>query len=156
MTNDNSNPINQSPADANPSPISPEASQNTNGYLYTIKQAATKLKTTPGAIRYYYRVGLIPNVKRAKNGYRLLDADQLTQIKTLVFLKRCGLDNREVRRYISLERQGSSTIPARQALLETKKRQIWQQIKDCQENIDFIERQEELFAQASTNLKPKP
>lgn len=54
MTNDNSNPINQSPAGANPSPISPEADQNTNEHLYTIKQAATKLKTTPGAsIRLY-------------------------------------------------------------------------------------------------------
>lgn len=152
----NPNPISQPLADTNPNLIDPEASQNTNEHLYTIKQAATKLKTTPGAIRYYYRVGLIPNVKRAKNGYRLLGTDQLTQIRTLVFLKRCGLNNREVRRYINLERQGSSTIPARQALLETKKRQIWQQIKDCQENIDFIERQEELFTQAPTNLKLKP
>jgi DNA-binding transcriptional MerR regulator len=156
MTTNNTSPASQPFASANADPKNPEAGQNTNEHLYTIKQAATKLKTTPGAIRYYYRVGLIPNVKRAKNGYRLLDANQLTQIRTLVFLKRCGLNNREVRRYINLERQGSSTIPARQALLETKKRQIWQQIKDCQENIDFIERQEELFTQAPTNLKLKP
>lgn len=122
-------------------------SEDTETEFFTIKQAATQLKVSPGTIRHYYRIGLLPNTKRAKNGYRILTPEQLVQTENLIFLKRCGLANREIRHYINLERQGSDTIPERKALLATKKRQLWQQLEDIQENIDFIERQTEIFDQ---------
>lgn len=147
--NQNQNIASQSTTDQNSNIKDPQntTSKGAETEFFTVKQAAARLKTSPGTIRHYYRIGLLPNAKRAKNGYRILTPEQLAQTRNLIFLKRCGLTNREVRRYINLERQGNDTIPERKALLATKKRQLWQQLEDIQENIDFIERQTEIFDQ---------
>ncbi|UOQ44869.1 MerR family transcriptional regulator [Halobacillus salinarum] len=45
----------------------------------TIKQAAEELKIAADTIRYYDRVGLLPNLQRDNNGYRLFsDEDMYT------------------------------------------------------------------------------
>lgn len=148
--NQDQNIASQSTTDQNSNIETQRNITSENAEFFTVKQTAARLKTSPGTIRHYYRIGLLPNAKRAKNGYRILTPEQLAQTRNLIFLKRCGLTNREVRRYINLERQGSGTIPERKALLATKKRQLWQQLKDIQENIDFIERQTEVLDQELT------
>lgn len=124
---------------SNPEPSAPK--------LFTVKQAAERLEISPRLVRSYCHTGLIPNIKRTRAGYRLLDDSQLNQLQDIHFMKRCGFTNLEVHRYFSLARQGSSTIPQRAALLETKKRQLWTQLTSIQQNIDFIERKESLFDQ---------
>ena len=52
---------------------------------------------------------------------------------------------RELKQYARLEQSGK--IAECKAILETRRRQQWEQIKDLQENIDVIERKIELWEQ---------
>lgn len=111
----------------------------------TIKQVVDRLNIPASTVRFYYRHGLIPNVKRNQAGYRVFTGWQCDWIRTLVFLRRSGFSIRDLKTYARLCRTGNSTVAERKAMLATKKRQLWQTLEDLQENIDFIERREENF-----------
>ena len=70
-------------------------------------------------------------------------------IAILIKMRSAGFSTKELRQYSRLYRQGDSTADERLAMLTTRKRQLWQEIKERQESIDFIERQEELAGQKS-------
>lgn len=53
----------------------------------------------------------------------------------------------ELKQYTRLFRQGKDTLAERKAMLETQKRQLWQELEDRQQGIDFLERQTELIDQ---------
>lgn len=118
------------------------ADANTPNELYTIKQAADRLDLKTSKVRYYCNKGLVRGVKRAKNGYRLFSPTQVDLLHTLHQLSLCGFSAEELKHYSVLAQQGASAIPERQALLATRKQQIWHEIKALQNHIDFIERQE--------------
>lgn len=116
-----------------------------NKQTYTLKEAATRLNTTNRQIRYFCDRGLIPGVRRSLNHSRMLNEEQLNWVGVLLGLKRCNMRSGEIKRYARLQAQGDSTIAERKAILDTKRRQIWQEIEERQASIDFIERQHELL-----------
>ena len=63
----------------------------------------------------------------------------------LDMLLKIGMNWAMLRSYMELERAGHRTVAERKAMLETKKRQLWQELEDIQSYIDFIERKEEIF-----------
>lgn len=83
--------------------------------------------------------------RQAKNHYRVLNPEQLELLKTLYYLNQGGVSMRDLKKYSHLEYGGTKTIAERKAFLETKKRQIWQELEDLQEAIDQIERKIEIL-----------
>lgn len=114
----------------------------------TAYQLSQEFHVPSRTIRSLCSRGLVPGVRRTLTGRLTFTADQADWIKTLLRLQAIGFDGSELKRYAELTRRGNETIPERKALLETKKRQIWQAIEAAERNIDFIERQTELFDQA--------
>lgn len=112
---------------------------------YTIGQACDELHVSVYTIRRFCNRGLVPSIKRAKNGRRVFTPEQITWLKTLIHLRESGLSTAELKKYVALCRSGKSGILERKAMLETKKRQLWQELEDIQSNIDFIERKIEIF-----------
>jgi DNA-binding transcriptional MerR regulator len=115
--------------------------------LYTMKQASEYADVSTPTVRYYCKLGLIPNIKYTRAGYRTFSQEQLNWLKTLVFLRRCGFGIADMKHYKYLSEKGDFTITERKAMLETKRRQLWQIIEEAQENINFIERKIEIFEQ---------
>ncbi len=113
--------------------------------LLSMKRAGEALGIRTHTVRRYCNQGLVPHVRRGRNGYRMLEDWQIEWLKTLVFLERCGFNKKELKKYVSLCRKGGATLGERKEMLATKKRQMWQKIEDLQENIDFVERREEIF-----------
>lgn len=108
----------------------------------TVKSASEQLGVSVDTLRRLCNSGLIPHVRRNHLGFRVLEAWQINYARTML-----GLKLSELKNYTSLYRRGAETLPERKAILETQKRQLWQELEDRKQGIDFIERQIELIDQ---------
>lgn len=113
-----------------------------------IYEASQQLQTSTYAVRHFCDAGYIPHVRRNRRYQRQLTPEQFELLAILVRMKQAKFSNAEIKRYAKLYRQGDATAETRLAILTTKKHQLRQSIKAQQDAIDFIERQEELFAGA--------
>ncbi len=113
---------------------------------YTTTEICNDLNVSRHVITRMCRRGLIPHIKHTRLGYRVFNQEQVDLIAILLKMRSAGFTPAELRQYSRLYRQGESTAEDRLAMLTTRKHQLWQEIKERQKAIDFIERQEELFA----------
>lgn len=113
-----------------------------------INAVAKKFNITAVTVRRLCNQGLIPHVKRDRNGRRILNSWQVDLIAVLLGMKQAGFRPKEIRQYARLFRQGKQTATERLAMLTTRKRQLWHEIEARQKAIDFIERQEEIHGYA--------
>ncbi len=114
---------------------------------YTTMEVCKRLGASRYNVAYLCRRGLIPHIKRNHRGRRIFTQDQVDLIAILLKMRTAGFTSAELRQYSRLYREGEASAEERLAILTTRKHQLWQEIKDRQASIDFIERQEELFAQ---------
>lgn len=113
--------------------------------MYTMKQACEQVGMTYEALKFYCNQGLVPNVKRDKNNYRLFDERDIAWIKGLTCLKRCGMGIEDMKTYLALCLQGQSTIPERKAILERQRKSLCEKISDLQQDIDYIDRKQAYY-----------
>ncbi len=89
-------------------------------------------------LKFYCNEGLIPNVQRDKNNYRIFDENNINWIKSLACLKKCGMSIDEMKKYLNLCLQGESTIPQRQAMLAEKKKDLELKKNEIEDSMAFI------------------
>lgn len=107
--------------------------------MYTMKQTCEQVGMTYEALKFYCNQGLVPNVKRDKNNYRIFDERDIEWIKGLTCLKRCGMSIEDMKTYLALCLQGQSTIPERKVILEKQRKLLSEKISDLQKDIDYID-----------------
>lgn len=107
--------------------------------MYTMKQTCEQVGMTYEALKFYCNQGLVPNVKRDKNNYRVFDDRDIEWIKGLTCLKRCGMSIEDMKTYLALCLQGQSTIPERKVILEKQRKLLSEKISDLQKDIDYID-----------------
>ena len=106
--------------------------------LYTMKQTCEKTGLTYDTLKFYCNEGLIPNVKRDKNNYRVFNDKDIAWIKSLSCLKSCGMSIVEMKEYLALCLKGESTIPERQEILNNKLKELEHKINKIQDSINYI------------------
>lgn len=106
--------------------------------LYTMKQACEKTGLTYDTLKFYCNEGLIPNVKRDKNNYRVFNDKDIEWIKSLSCLKSCDMSIVEMKEYLALCLKGKSTIPERQEILNNKLKELEYKINKIQNSINYI------------------
>ena len=106
--------------------------------LYTMKQACEKTGLTYDTLKFYCNEGLIPNVKRDKNNYRVFNDKDIEWIKSLSCLKSCDMSIVEMKEYLALCLKGESTIPERQEILNNKLKELEYKINKIQDSINYI------------------
>ena len=79
--------------------------------MYTMKETCQKVDMNYETLKFYCNQGLIPNVKRDKNNYRIFDDRNVAWIQSLACLKNCGMSIQEMKEYLNLCLEGESTIP---------------------------------------------
>lgn len=107
--------------------------------MYTMKQTCEQVGMTYEALKFYCNQGLVPNVKRDKNNYRVFDERDIEWIKGLTCLKRCGMSIEDMKTYLTLCLQGQSTISERKVILEKQRKLLSEKISDLQKDIDYID-----------------
>lgn len=107
--------------------------------MYSMKETCEKVGMSYQTLKFYCNQGLIPNVKRDKNNYRIFDDDNINWIKSLSCLKKCGMSIDEMRRYLDLCLQGQSSIPERKIMLDAKRKELELQKKEIDDSLSFID-----------------
>lgn len=113
--------------------------------MYSMKETCEKVGMTYETLKYYCNEGLIPNVKRDKNNYRIFDDNNIAWIKSLTCLKKCNMSIKEMKQYLALCLKGESTIPERQVIIAEKKKQLLKEMSDLQESLDFLNWKETFY-----------
>ena len=106
--------------------------------MYTMKEVSKQVGISYETLKYYCKEGLVPNVKRDKNNYRIFDEKNVAWLKGLQCLKKCGMSIKDMKLYMNYCLQGPSTIPERKEMLNKSKEALLNQIKEINECINFI------------------
>ena len=105
---------------------------------YSMKQACQKTGLTYDTLKFYCNEGLVPNVKRAANNYRIFDDDDIAWINSLSCLKNCGMSIQEMKEFLDLCAEGETTIPARLEILASKLEGLQKEMKRLRDSIDYV------------------
>lgn len=102
---------------------------------FQIGHAAKRTNTTPQTIRYYERIGLLPEPARASNGYRIYTSEDIERLRFIRRAKLLGLTLDEIKGLLEPARQGAcSSLQERLAMLLDEK------IAECDRKIAELRR----------------
>lgn len=107
--------------------------------MYSMKETCQQVGMSYQTLKFYCNEGLIPNVQRDKNNYRVFDDNNISWIKSLTCLKKCGMSIDEMRTYLDLCLQGESTIPERKTMLNEKKKDLELKKKEIEDSLSYID-----------------
>lgn len=105
----------------------------------TIKEVSEKYNISQDTLRYYERVGMIPQVHRTGGGIRNYQEDDLGWVELAICMRSAGLPIEVMIEYVRLYMQGDSTIPDRLKLLLDQKAALETQMADTQRMLDKLE-----------------
>lgn len=83
----------------------------------TIAEVSKQYNISADTLRYYERIGLIPPVNRNKNGIRDYTDEDCKWVDFIKCMRSAGLPIETLIEYVTLFRQGNSTIEARKEIL---------------------------------------
>ena len=92
------------------------------------------------AMRYYEKEGILPIVKRDKNGNRTYTDENIEWLRFIKLLRATDMGIEDIKHYVFLFNQGNSTIEKRREILSEHKESIKNEIKsklDCLDQINY-------------------
>ena len=113
--------------------------------MYTMKQTCEATGLAYETMKFYRNAGRVPNLKRDANNRRVFDDRNITWIKGLLCLHRCGLSIEEMRRYTELCFEGEPSIPERKQMLADKRARLVEQLAEIRDSIDFIDAKQRFY-----------
>jgi DNA-binding transcriptional MerR regulator len=124
----------------------------------TIAEVCKKVGLTADTLRYYERIGLIPNVNRTAGGIRDYTEYDCGWIEFIKCMRGAGVQVESLVEYVELFRQGDSTAGERKQILVRERSRIARQLVEMQntlERLDFkIEKYETVLRDAEDELQP--
>lgn len=113
--------------------------------MYSMKEVCREVDMPYETLKYYCNEGLVPNVKRNENNYRIFDDQDIAWIKSLTCLKRCGMKISEMKEYVNLCLVGESSIPERKSILAKKKEVLLDKLKEINDCIEYIDTKQQFY-----------
>lgn len=123
----------------------------------TIAEVSKKVNLSADTLRYYERIGLIPEVNRTETGIRDYTEKDLGHLEFVICFRNAGVSIETLIEYINLYKKGDSTIEARKQLLISQREVMQKRLDEIQntfEKLNFkidnyekilIEREKELL-----------
>lgn len=112
---------------------------------YTMREVCRETGMAYETLKFYCNEGLVPNVKRGANNYRLFDDRDIAWIRSLTCLKNCGMSLREMKRYIAICLEGEPSIPARKEILAQKREALLAEMAALQASVDYIDGKQQFY-----------
>lgn len=104
----------------------------------TINEVSKKYNVSPDTLRYYERIGVIPEVHRNSGGIRDYTDKDLRWVELALCMRSAGLSIETLVEYQRLYQQGDNTIKARLNLLNEQMEILENQKKQIEETMDRL------------------
>lgn len=104
----------------------------------TITEVSKKVNLSADTLRYYERIGLIPEVNRTESGIRNYTEEDLGWIEFSKCMRNAGMSIEALIEYIKLYKKGDVTLEARKQLLISQKDVIKERLEEIQNTFDRI------------------
>ncbi|WP_352403558.1 MerR family transcriptional regulator [Kandleria vitulina] len=104
----------------------------------TIKEVCEKFDITPDTLRYYERVGVIPEVNRTPGGIRDYNEEDIGWVENAVCMRSAGVPVEMLIEYVKLYQQGDETLEARKNLLMETKNEVQKQLDKYQATMNKL------------------
>lgn len=114
----------------------------------TIKEVSERYDITADTLRYYERVGVIPEVSRTTSGNREYTEEDLKWVKNAICLRKANVSVESIAEYVKLFKEGDETIEARLFLLTETKEQLLEEKKKYDEALERLEYKIERYEEA--------
>ncbi len=89
-------------------------------------------------LRYYERIGLLRDVKRNEQGYRVYSEQDVSWVQFLLRLRDTGMPIAGMQRFAELRSQGDTTASMRREMLEHHHLQLEQQLAQLHAHLHNI------------------
>ena len=121
----------------------------------TIAEVSKKYEMSPDTLRYYERIGLIPQVPRNKSGIRDYDENSCRWIELMKCMRKAGVQIEALIEYVSLFQQGDSTVNARKLLLIEQRDQLLARMEEMQKSLDRLNQKIDRYEQGLMQAEKK-
>lgn len=101
----------------------------------TIAEVCKKYEITADTLRYYERIGLLPNIGRTAGGIRDYSESDCSWVEYIKCMRSAGVTVETLIEYVTLFQGGNETIPARKKLLIEQREQIAAKIEELRETL---------------------
>lgn len=104
-----------------------------------IAEVSEKYDLSADTLRYYERIGLIPQVHRNKSGIRDYTEDDCRWVEFIKCMRAAGLPIEVLIDYVAMFQQGDSTVAERKALLIEQRKKLVKKLEAMQETINHLD-----------------
>src|SRR5690625_3082568 len=104
-----------------------------------MKEVCKKFDLTPDTLRYYEKVGLIGEVPRDNNDYRVFSERNLNEIYFSKVMRKAGIPVQRLAEYINLVQIGEETVEDRKNILLEEREMMRKNVEELQASLDIID-----------------
>lgn len=105
----------------------------------TIKEVCSKFNVTADTLRYYERVGVIPEVHRTSGGIRDYTEEDVKWVANAICFRSAGMPIEMLIEYVRMFREGDQTIEARCNLLKEARERILEERRKYDEALEKLD-----------------
>ncbi len=103
-----------------------------------IAEVSKKYGLSTDTLRYYERIGLLPNVTRTASGIRDYSEQDCARVQFVKCMRGANVSIEALIEYMNLFEQGDGTVEARKALLEEQRDLVQARIAEMQAGLDRL------------------
>jgi len=107
--------------------------------FYSISQAAKETNLTHHTLRYYEKLGLLPNIAKDQSGRRIYTNIDIRALKFIKALRGTDMPISQIRYYGQLYLEGEKTATKRRSLLEAHRKNILKEINNKKDYLKLID-----------------
>ncbi|EKV56046.1 MerR family transcriptional regulator [Brachyspira hampsonii 30446] len=111
----------------------------------TIAEVSKKTELSADALRYYERIGIIPEVERSESGIRNYTDYDLGWIEFSKCMRNSGMSIESIIEYIKLYNKGDATLEARKQLLVSQRDAMQEKLNELQATLDKLNKKIENY-----------
>lgn len=119
----------------------------------TIAEVSKKYNITQDTLRYYERIGLLPEVPRTKSGIRDFDEQSCKWVEFIKCMRSAGMTIEILLDYMTLFKQGKETVSERKNLLIDQRKVLEEKKIEIENTIKRLDYKIELYKEIETGKR---